>query len=686
MPNQLPAENEFLLKITEIIEKNISNDQFGVSELADEVGMSRSNLLRKIKKLTNLSVSQFVREVRLRNAMEFLKQNSLTVSEISYQVGFSSVSYFIKCFRELYGYPPGETGKQETEKQEEAPLVVPKSGKKLGVVPVVISLFTIAVLVFFLLKPASPEKIEIEKSIAVLPFKNDSNDSSNVYFINGLMESVLSNLQKIEDVRVISRTSVEKYRNSTKTITEIAEELNVSYFVEGSGQKIGDQILLNIQLIKASNDNHLWAEQYNREAKDVFGLQNEIAKKIAKEIELIITPEEVKQIDKVPTENLEAYDYFLKGLDLFHSGKREGLEESITYFQKAIEHDPKFARAYADIAMAYYYLDIARAEKIHTAKINENADKALLFDSKLPQSLIAKALYYMNKHEFEKAVPYLEKALHYNPNSALVINFLSDYYTTYMPNTGKYLEYALKGVRLDIAAQDSVTASYIYLHLSNAFVQTGFVNEAELYINKSLDYNPQNMFSEYVKAYILYAKNKDLPRTRDLLLAVFEKDTTRLDVLQEIGKVYYYLRDYETSYAYYKHFIAAKEKYNLSIYPQENSKIARVYAEMGMKEESEKLLKAYFEYASNDKSIYKNASLAIYYAQKDDEEKALKYLQLFSEEENLQYWLLLFLEIDPLVDNIKDLPEFKKIMKRIKNTFWENHKEIKLALENKELL
>lgn len=686
MPYQSSSENDFLLKITRIIEANISNDKFGVSELAEEVGMSRSNLLRKIKKLTNQSVSQFVREVRLQKALTLIKQNTCTVSEVSYQVGFSSVSYFIKCFREFYGYSPGEAGKQEVAKNEINQVDDSQKGKKISALSILISLLTIAVVAFFLIKQNLSEKVEVEKSIAVLPFKNDSNDSSNVYFINGLMESVLTNLQKIEDVRVISRTSVEKYRNTTKSIAEIAEELNVSYFVEGSGQKIGDQILLNIQLIEASTDKHLWAEQYNREAQNVFSLQNEIAKKIAGKIEVVITPEEEDIIDKVLTDNLEAYDYFLKGLDLFHCGNREGLNKAISYFEKAIEHDPEFARAYADIAMAYYYLDITRAEKKYTAVINENADKALLFDSKLPQSLIAKALYYMNKYEFKKAVPYLEKALQYNPNSAFVINFLSDYYTSYMPNTSKYLEYALKGIRLDIAAQDSVTASYICLHLSNAFVQTGFVDEAELYINKSMDYNPQNMFSEYVKAYILYAKNKDLEHTKDLLLIAFHKDTTRLDILQEIGKVYYYMRDYETSYTYYKHFISSKEKYNLNIYPHENCKIARVLAEMGMKEKSEKLLKEFFDYASKDKSIYKNLSLAIYYAQKDDTEKALEHLQLFSEEENLQYWIVLFLKIDPLVDSIKDHSKFKKTIKKIEKQFWKNHKEIKLALEKEDLL
>ena len=129
-----------------------------------------------------------------------------------------------------------------------------------------------------------------------MPFKNDSADSTNVYIVNGLMESILNNLQKIENLRVISRTSVEKYRTQQKTIPEIARELGVSYLVEGSGQKAGDKILLNIQLIDAKSDKHLWAEQYARETGDIFELQQEVAKKIAGEIEVIITPEEVNRI------------------------------------------------------------------------------------------------------------------------------------------------------------------------------------------------------------------------------------------------------------------------------------------------------------------------------------------------------------------------------------------------------
>ncbi|NQV02478.1 MAG: helix-turn-helix domain-containing protein [Bacteroidia bacterium] len=678
--------NDFLTKASEIIEENISDEQFGVSELAQAMNMSRSNLLRKTKKLTKLSVSQFIRQIRLQHAMELMKQQSYTVSEVSFKVGFSSTSYFIKCFREYYGHPPGEIGK--TDFQESDPI---QSGptKKRKVVVLIGAIFIIALfafLLFVVVKPFSGKPHMLEKSIAVLPFINDSDDSSNVHIINGLMESILNNLQQIEDLRVISRTSVEKYRNNPKLISEIARELNVNYFVEGSGQKIGDQILLNVQLIEAPTDKHLWAAQYSREAKDIFALQMEVAKRIAGEIEAIITPEEEARINKVPTEDLVAYDYFLKGLDSFYTWTPEGFEEAIFLFKKAIEHDHEFARAYADVAISYSLLDASQAEKKYSDQINYYADQALLFDPQLPQSLIAKALFYMYSKEYELALPYLEKALEYNPNSALVINILSDFYATKHPNTEKYLEYALKGIQLDIATHDSITASFIYLHISNAFIQTGFIEQAEKYINKSLEYDPENLFSEYVKAYILYARNRDLGQLKELLVETLQKDSTRLDVLQEVGKACYYLRDYDCAYQYYGKFIAIKEAYNLNIYQGENAKIGVVLSNVGLPEKSEEYCNNYKGYAENDHSIYKHLNLAVYYSYQGDTTRALEQLKLFSKQDNYHYWIILFLEIDPLVDNIKDLPEFKKILQDIETKFWKSHKQIKASLKEKEFL
>ncbi len=678
-------ENDFIRKINDLIEEHISDENFGVSELAGEIGMSRSNLLRKIKKLTNLSVSQYISQLRLKSAMELLKQDSFSVSEVSYKVGFSSTSYFTKCFREFYGYPPGEAGKREEKDiasgQEKRPLA-----RRNVLIAGSVLLFVSAAILFIILKPGASVKTKGEKSIAVLPFKNDSNDSSNIYIINGLMESILNDLQKIEDLRVISRTSVEKYRNTSLTITEMARELKVNYFVEGSGQKIGDQILLNIQLIEASSDGHLWAEQYRREADDIFFLQKEVSKKIAHEIEAIITPEEEIRIKQLPTEDLVAYDYFLRGQDLFFQWTREGILESIPYFQKAIQQDPEFAHAYADIAIAYYTLDALFAEKIFADSINHYADKALLFDAQLAQSLIAKSFYYMNIGAYEKAVPYLEKALEYNPNSALVINTLSDFYASYIPNTKKYLEYALKGVELDIAAHDSVEASFILLHVSNALIQSGFVDEAEKYIGFSLHYNPDNLYAEQVKAYIIYAKSGDLGQTKELLIETLERDLSRLDVMQEVGKIYYYQRDYERSWIYYKKFLEMKAAYDLDIYRTEDIKIALVCSKLGMIDQSSELFEKYKVYVEHDNSIYKHLGLAVYNAYQGNSEKAVEEMKLFSQEQDYHYWTFLFLKIDPLIDGMLDNPEFMELLELVETKFWMQHEQIRETLDEKGLL
>jgi len=769
-------ENDFIKKITEIIEKNISNENFGVSELAREAGMSRSNLLRKVKSLTSLSVSLFIRQVRLRNAMEILKEDSLNVSEVSYQVGFSSTSYFIKCFREHYGYPPGEVGKEEAGEHLAGPtglsqffqelkrrkvvrvitvyaaaafvilelmsivieplrlpewtlsmvivlLVIGfiiavilswiydvrpeggwektrpahKSGEKVGQggslswkIASFISFVIIAALIVMNLLPRKVQgqiSPDLEKSIAVLPFKNDSNDSTNIYLINGLMESLLDNLQKIEDLRVISRTSVEKYRNNSKTTPEIATELNANYLVAGSGQKMGDRILLNIQLIDATTDKQLWAERYKREVSDIFELQLEVAQSIAVAIEAIITPEEAAQIEKIPTQNLEAYDYFLKGLEPFQRRTREGLLAAIPYFKKAIELDPEFALAHADLANLYALLDIYQLEKKYTEEIDYHADKALLFDPKLPQSLIAKASSHNIRGEYELALPYLEKALEYHPNSSQVITILADYYTRFVPNTEKYLEYALMGIELDIASYDSTDAGYIYLILSNALMQTGFVNEAEKYIDLSLEYLPENLYSEVFRAWIMLARNGDLMQTRKLLTEALQKDTSRVDIMKDLGVICYFLQDYECAYSYFRRMFEITDAQGMVPYEGEKGKMGLILSELGRPEESEEYFKEYLEFAENGQSIYKDLSLAGYYSYMGDTEKSIEHMELFSQQEKYPYWYILFFGIDdPLYDRVDDLPEYQKIIREIEVKFWKYHKQIKDSLKKKGLL
>lgn len=683
MSSESSNRSVFIEQAEVIILENLTNEQFGVSELAENMNMSRSNLLRKIKKQTQLSASRFIRLIRLRESALLLKETSLTVSEVSYKVGFGSTSYFIKCFREQYGFSPGEIGKSATEVETEP--LKPSFLNTYQWQLIAITTIVLLIISFLLLKNRdSAQKLEIEKSIAVLPFKNESLDSTNIYFVNGLMESTLNKLQKIEDLRVISRTSVEKFRKTDKRIPEIAQELHVNYLVEGSGQRVGDQVLLNIQLIDAFSDKPIWAEQYNRKVGDIFALQNDVAKKIADAIQAVVKPAELEQIEKRPTTNLVAYDFYLQALDPFQSRTDQGLRLAISLFEKAIEEDTEFALAYANIAISYYLLEMSQEKKEYTQEINSFADKALLYDSKSAESLVAKAFYYIQANEYSLALPHLKKALEYNPNSSLAVQMLADFYFRMVPNTNKYLEYALKGVRLNVAS-DSITQSYTYLQLSNALVSSGFINEALKYVNKSLDLSATNYYAPHLKAFILFAKNGNTEQTRDLLKKEWAKDTTRLDILQDIGKLYYIDENYKSAYLYYKKFIKAREASGLSIYVQENAKIAYVYKMMGLHTEAEKIFDDFIDYCEADRSPTRSINLVWKYAYEGKFDEAIEQLRIFSKVENTGFWFL-SIEDDPLLKPLKNHPEFDDIMQKIKDRFWENQEELKVSLEEQGLL
>ena len=238
-----------------------------------------------------------------------------------------------------------------------------------------------------------------EKSVAVLPFRNDSRDEENTYFINGLMEEVLNNLQKIRDLRVISRTSVEQYRNQAKPIPEIARELGVNYIVEGSGQKYGNAFRLRTQLIMAAKETHLWGESYQQkinEVEDIFRIQSEVAESIAKELKAIITPQEKDLIEKLPTKELEAYEAYLKGQFYWRKLTANDLDISMRYFELAKEKDPDFALAYAGIADVWIgrqQLGITPPEKAGPSAY-EAAMKALGLDSTRAEVHYTLALMY----------------------------------------------------------------------------------------------------------------------------------------------------------------------------------------------------------------------------------------------------------------------------------------------------
>src|SRR5437764_11956791 len=185
------------------------------------------------------------------------------------------------------------------------------------------------------------------KSIAVMPFENRSEDKANAYFADGIQDEILRLLSKIAYLQVISRTSTQQYRSRPRNLTEIAKQLGVANILEGSVQKAGDQVRVNVQLVNAQTDSHLWAETYDRKLTDIFGVESEIAKGIAESLQAKLTSREEQALAVKPTNNLEAYDAYLRGVAFEARSGHAPSSEAIGFYERAVQLDPNFAVAWA---------------------------------------------------------------------------------------------------------------------------------------------------------------------------------------------------------------------------------------------------------------------------------------------------------------------------------------------------
>ena len=272
--------------------------------------------------------------------------------------------------------------------------------------------------------PASANETSVvaipEKSIAVLPFENRSEDKANAYFADGIQDEILTRLSKIADLKVISRTSTQHYKSAPENLREIASQLGVAHIVEGSVQKSGDTVRVNVQLIKAANDSHLWADTFDRKLTDVFAVESEIAKSIADTLKAKLTGSEEHAISARPTENTEAHQFYLKGRYFWNKRTGPDLQTAIDYFKQAIEQDSNYALAYAGLADSYVLLPYFGAgtlqQSIPPAKAA--AQKALELDPTLaePHSTLGEILFY--DFDFSQSKKEFERAIALDPNDA----------------------------------------------------------------------------------------------------------------------------------------------------------------------------------------------------------------------------------------------------------------------------
>jgi len=341
------------------------------------------------------------------------------LNKTKYRIQINKVANAIKEIISSIGQPIPQ--KEEVLKEVFKPISVsPKNNKTKIIVATAIILALIALGFFFFSKILKPSK-SIEKSIAVLPFKNDSPNDSTTYFLDGVMEEILTNLQTVKDLRVISRTSVEQYRKQTKSIPEIAKELGVNYIAEGSGQKSGNKFRLRVQLLKADKEGHLWAKSYEQEnpgAKDYFSIQSQIAQAIATQLEAVITPQEKRFIEKTHTANLDAFDAYLKGEFYRKKETKDDLETAMKYYNVALEKDPDYALAYCGIALVCneslgmgYLSPSEGIPQMYIALMT-----AQKLDSTLAEVHLGLASYETIKWDWKSSESEFQKAIRINPN------------------------------------------------------------------------------------------------------------------------------------------------------------------------------------------------------------------------------------------------------------------------------
>jgi TolB-like protein/Flp pilus assembly protein TadD len=372
-----------------------------------------------------------------------------------------------------------------------------------------------------------------EKSIAVLPFDNLSRDPDNAYFCEGVQDEILTRLAKVADLKVISRTSTQQFKSAPENLPQIAKQLGVAHILEGSVQKAGDQVRVNVQLVNGLNDAHLWAETYDRKLHDIFGVESEIARSIADTLQAKLSGSEQTAIAARPTDNTEAHQLYLKGRFFWNKRTGNDLKKSIDYFEQAIAADPNYGLAYAGLADGYVLLPgyTAGLPGECYPKAKEAAKRALELDDTLAEAHTTLAMAIWNfDFDFAKANKEFERAIELNPNYA---TGHQQYGNTTLSALGRFDDAIREGKR---ALELDPLSSVINSDLGADYLYADRYDEAVAQFRKLLEMDPNYYFGRYLLGQALEMKG-----SRDGAISEYEKARTLNDdpsILGVLGRAY----------------------------------------------------------------------------------------------------------------------------------------------------
>jgi len=507
------------------------------------------------------------------------------------------------------------------KRTEEADRVYPSGSRGRAWIYVVISAGLLSGGLFFLGRYTAPNENKIgnvpAKSIAVLPFENLSRDPDNAYFAEGIQDEILTRLAKVADLKVISHTSTQRYKSSPNDLPQIAKELGVANILEGSVQKSQDQVRVNVQLINAATDAHLWADSFDRKLIDIFAVESEIAAKVADILKAKLTGAEQHAISMQPTRNTEAYQLYLKGRYFWNKRTGPDLQKAIDYFKQAIEKDPSYALAYVGLGDSYILLSgFGAAPPQNSLPLAEAAaKKALEIDDNLAEAHTTLGFILCVHHlNFADSIREFERAIALNPNYATAHHWFGDGPLLAVGQFDRAIAEGKRAVELD------PLSVIITADLGADFLVARRYDEAIDQFHKAIDLDPRFYYAHWNLAQALEMRG-------DLRGALTEyKKAVELD----------------------------DDPFVLAL-------LGQAYAKVGQRDEALKILAQLPQIAAH--RYVPSYSFALLHMALGEKGKAIEWLERsYHDGAGLD---IIFLKVDPMLDPLQKEPRFQALVAKV---------------------
>jgi len=499
-----------------------------------------------------------------------------------------------------------------------------RTGRKIVAVTIALAVVAAGLFVYQLVRSksdtsGSPTAATIaNKSIGVLPFDNLSRDPDNAYFCEGVQDEILTRLAKVADLKVISRTSTQRFKSSPDNLPQIAKQLGVMHILEGSVQKANDQVRVNVQLINAMTDAHLWAEIYDRKLTDIFAVESDIAKTIADTLQAKLTGSERISIAKTPTVDPEAYEFYLKGRFFWNKRTAADLRKAIDYFNQAASRDPSYALAYAGLADSYVILSVfgAASPQDSIPQARAAAKKALELDDTLAEAHASSGrIAGPFDFEFERSIAEFERAIQLNPNYAMAHHWLSWGPLTALARFDRAIAEGKRAVELDPLSliNNADLGGNVYLNARR-------YDEAIAQLRKTIEIDPRFYIAHYY------------------LAQAFQLKGQRTEAITEYQKAV-----------------------ELNDDPEALAYLGQAHARAGQRDEAQKILAHLREEA---KSRYVSGyAMALMFMGLGDKEQAIDALERAYREGAGND--LFTIRVDPMLDDLRGDPRFEALAEKI---------------------